>query len=105
MKILAHISSLEKLLNFVKEKAQIDVPSSGTVELIRYIKESAYGEMTIIAFNCGFFETSKSNFKLKGFKIPFLEGEYEIYEDKFAVKCDELSYSSKDWDIFFKEVF
>ncbi|MCK4223816.1 MAG: hypothetical protein KAX39_01465 [candidate division Zixibacteria bacterium] len=105
MKILAHISSLEKLLNFVKEKTQKDVTPSNTMELISFIKESAYNEMTVKAFNCGFFETSKSNFRLKGSQLNFLVGEFEIYEDKHLVKCNELKYSKQNWNKFFKEIF
>jgi hypothetical protein len=61
--------------------------------------------MTIKAFNCGFFETSKANFRQKGSKLDFLVGEFEIYEDKHLVKCNELKYSKQNWSKFLKEFF
>lgn len=103
MKILAHISSLEKLLNFVKEKIQKDI---NTMALMDFIKKTAYGEqMEIKAFTCGFFKASKSTFKHRGDKLPYIGGEFEIYEDKHIVKCNELKFSQESWNDFFKDIF
>lgn len=105
MKILAYISSLEKLLNFVKEKIQKDTTAGDTIDLVNFIKETAYGEqMTIKSFICGFFKTSELTFKHKGDKLPYIGGEFEIYEDKHLVKCTELKYTSQDWNEFFKDI-
>lgn len=104
MKILAHISSLEKLLNFVREKIQKDITASNTMDLVSFIKETAYGEQMVIkAFICGFFKISESTFKHKGDKLFYLGGEFEIYEDKHLVKCSELKYSEQDWNGFFED--
>lgn len=106
MKILAHISSLEKLLNFVKDKIQKDITASDTIDLLNFIKETAYSEQMVIkAFTCGFFKTSESTFKRKGDMLPYIGGEFEIYEDKHLVKCDELRFSEQDWEGFFKDIF
>lgn len=106
MKILAYISSLEKLLDFVKEKIQKDITASDTMDLVNFIKEAAYGEqMAIKAFTCGFFKTSELTFKHKGDKLPYIGGEFEIYEDKHLVKCNELRFSEQDWRDFFKDIF
>lgn len=106
MKILAYISSLEKLLNFVKEKIQKDITASDTMDLVNFIKETAYGEqMAIKAFTSGFFKTSETTFKHKGDKLFYIGGEFEIYEDKHLVKCNELRSSEQDWTNFFKDIF
>ncbi len=106
MKILAYISSLEKLLNFVKEKIQKDITASDTMDLVNFIKETAYDEqMAIKAFTCGFFKTSELTFKHKGDNLPFIGGEFEIYEDKHLIKCNELKYTKQDWNEFFKDIF
>lgn len=106
MKILAHISSLEKLLNFVKEKIQKDMTASDTMDLVNFIKETAYGEqMAIKGFTCGFFKTSESTFKHKGDKLPYIGGEFEVYEDKHLIKCNELKFSEQDWEDFFRDIF
>jgi len=107
MKILAHISSLMKLLNFAKERIQKDMSASNniTVDLINFIKESAYEEEMIIkAFICGFFKTSEETLKKKGNKLNYIGGEFEIYEEKHILKCDELKYSYQDWSKFFKDI-
>src|SRR3989338_2120092 len=106
MKILAHISSLEKLLNFVKEKIQKDIAASDTIDLVNFIKETAYGEqMAIKGFTCGFFKTSESTLKHKGDKLPYIGGEFEVYEDKHLTKCNELKSSEQDWEGFFRDIF
>lgn len=106
MKILAHISSLEKLLNFVTEKIQKDITASDTIDLVNFIKETAYGEqMAIKGFTCGFFKTSESTFKHKGDKLPYIGGEFEVYEDKHLAKCNELKSSEQDWEGFFRDIF
>ncbi|PIU65123.1 MAG: hypothetical protein COS84_07365 [Armatimonadetes bacterium CG07_land_8_20_14_0_80_40_9] len=106
MKILAYISSLEKLLNFVKEKIQKDVTSGDTIDLVNFIKETAYGEQMVIkAFTCGFFKTSTGTFKRKGDKLLYIGGEFEIYEDKHLVKCNELKFAEQEWGNFFNEIF
>jgi len=105
MKILAYISSLEKLLNFVKEKIQKDITASDTMDLLDFIKETVYGEqMAIKAFTCGFFKTSKSTFKRQGDRLSYIGGEFEIYEDKHLVKCNELRFSEQDWKDFLKDI-
>jgi predicted RNase H-related nuclease YkuK (DUF458 family) len=105
LKILAHISSLDKLLNFVKEKVQEDISTSTTLDLVDFIKEAAYQEQMIIkAFISGFFKTSATNLKARGDKLTYLGGEFEIYEDKHIVKCNELKFSQQDWDDFFKDI-
>lgn len=106
MKILAYISSLEKLLNFVQEKIQKDIAASDTMDLVSFIKETVYGDqMAIKAFTCGFFKTSNTTFKLQGDKLSYIGGEFEIYEDKHIVKCTELKLSEKDWQDFLKDIF
>lgn len=106
MKILAHISSLEKLLNFVEEKIQKDITASDTMNLVKFIKETAYGEqMAIKGFTCGFFKTSDSTFKRKGDKLPYIGGEFEVYEDKHLIKCNELRFSEQDWGDFLRDIF
>lgn len=106
MKILAYISSLEKLLNFVKEKIQKDTTASETMNMVDFIKEIAYGEqMEIKAFICGFFKTSKSTFKSQGDKLSYIGGEFDIYENKHLVKCDELKFSEQDWKNFLKDIY
>lgn len=105
LKILAYISSLDKLLNFVKEKVQEDISASNTLGLVDFIKETAYQEQLIIkAFISGFFKTSETNLKSRGDKLPYLGGEFEIYEDKHIVKCPELKFSEQDWDGFFEDI-
>ena len=102
MKILAYISSLEKLLNFIKEKTQEDI----TTDLVNFVKETAYSEQMVIkAFVCGFFKTSKDTFKHRGDKLTYLEGEFEIYEDKHIAKCNQLRFSQYDWNNFLKDIF
>lgn len=102
MKILAHISSLEKLLNFIKEKTQEDI----TTDMVNFVKETAYSEQMVIkAFTCGFFKTSENTFKHRGDKLTYLGGEFEIYEDKHIAKCNQLRFSQYDWDNFFKDIF
>ncbi len=106
IKILAYISSLEKLLNFIKEKIEKDTTAGDTMDLMNFIKETAYGEqMAIKAFTCGFFETSKSTFKHQGHKLSYIGGEFEIYEDKHLVKCNELRSSEQDWKDFLEDIF
>lgn len=105
IKILAHISSLEKLLNFVREKMQENISASNILNLVDFIKETAYQEEMIIkGFTAGFFKTSKANLKSPGDKLTYLGGEFEIYEDKHIVKCNELKFSERDWDSFFKDI-
>ncbi len=105
MKILAHISSLEKLLNFVKEKIQKDVTASDTMGLVNFIMETAYGEQMVIkGFTCGFFKTSDSTFKHKGDRLPYVGGKFEVYEDKHLIKCNELKFCEHDWENFFRDV-
>ncbi|MDI6734710.1 MAG: hypothetical protein QME42_00710 [bacterium] len=106
MKILAHISSLEKLLNFVKEKIQKDITSDGTMDLVNFIKETAYSEKMIIkAFTCGFFKTFDSTLKHQGVKLTYLGGEFEIYEEKHIVTCEGLKYLYQEWNNFFNDIF
>lgn len=106
MKILAYISSLEKLLNFVQEKIQKDITASDTMDLVSFIKETAYSEqMAIKAFTCGFFKTSNTTFKYQRDKLSYIGGEFEIYEDKHIAKCSELRLSEEDWADFLRDIF
>jgi hypothetical protein len=105
MKILAHISSLKKLLTFIQEKIQKDENSSNTLDLVSYIEKTAYSEEMIIkSFICGFFKASKNTLKKEGDKISHLGGEFEIYENKHIVRCNELKFSKQDWNTFFEDV-
>ncbi|HHT9120422.1 MAG TPA: hypothetical protein ACFYD3_07760 [Candidatus Hypogeohydataceae bacterium YC41] len=75
------------------------------MDLVNFIKETAYGEqMAIKAFTCGFFKTSESTLMHKGDKLPYIGGEFEIYEDKHLVKCNELKFSEQDWGDFFRDI-
>jgi hypothetical protein len=106
MKILAHISSLEKLLKFVEERVEKDISGTNTIKLVDFIKEVAYEEkMTIKTFIPGFFKTKKSNFKHKGDILPYIGGEFEVFGDKHLIKCNKLKFSKKDWNDFFKDIF
>jgi len=106
MKILAYISSLEKLLNYVQEKIQKDVTASDTMDLVSFIKDTVYEEqMTIKAFTCGFFKTSNNTFKRQGDKLSYIGGQYEVYEDKHIVNCTELKISEQEWVDFLGEIF
>lgn len=60
--------------------------------------------MKIKAFTCGFFETSKFNLKNQGEKLIYLGGEFEIYEEKYLVKYNDLKFSQQDWNNFFKNI-
>jgi len=106
MKILAYISSLKKLLDFIKEKIQEDITASDTMDMVNFIKETAYSEQMVLkAFTCGFFKTSKDTFKHQGDELTYLGGKFEIYEDKHVAKCNELKFSEQDWKDFFKDIF
>jgi hypothetical protein len=103
MKILAHISSLKKLLNFVKDKMKDNlVENNNIADLIHFIEETAYEEkMTINGYVCGFFETSEHTLKRKGHELPYLG---EVHEDKHLIECNRIMFSDDDWNEFFKSV-
>jgi len=106
MKMLAFISSLEKLLKYVQDKIKEDITASDTMDLVGFIKETVYGEqMAIKAFTCGFFKTSNQTFKHKEDRLFYIGGEFELYEDKHIVKCTELKRSDQDWREFLREIF
>jgi len=96
MKILAHISSLKKLLRFVEERLD---EGDGIRDLLKFIEETAYAEeMTIKAYVCGFFETSEHTLKQKGLELPWLG---EVHEDKHLIECSKLKYELNDWKSIF----
>jgi hypothetical protein len=96
MKILAHVSSLRKLLRFVEEHLEKD---DSVNDLLKFVEETAYGqEMTIKAYVCGFFEASPATLKHKGEELPYLG---EVHEDKHLLECNKLKYSPKDWEGLF----
>lgn len=100
MKILAHISSLKKLLGFVKERLD---EGDKIMDLVRFIEETAYEEeMAIKAYVCGFYKTSENTLKSKGLELPYLG---EVHEDKHLLKCDTLRYSHSDWKTLFSTIF
>jgi len=100
MKILAHISSLKKLLHFVEERLD---KNDSIINLVKFIEETAYEEeMTIKAYVCGFFRTSKDTLKYKGQELPYLG---EVHEDKHLIECDTLRYSHSDWETLFSTIF
>ncbi|HEX9897118.1 MAG TPA: hypothetical protein VGA85_05630 [Dehalococcoidales bacterium] len=96
MKILAHVSSLRKLLRFVEEHLEKD---DSVNDLLKFVEETAYGkEMTIKAYVCGFFEASPATLKHKGEELSYLG---EVHEDKHLLECNKLKYSPKDWEDLF----
>jgi len=99
MKILAHISSLRKLLNYVGERLDKDDNISS---LLKFVEQAAYEEeMNIKAYVCGYFATSEDSLKPKGLELPFLG---EVHEDKHLLECSKLKYSTADWKQFFSIV-
>jgi hypothetical protein len=81
MKILAHISSLKKLLRFVEERLDA---GDGIRDLLKFIEATAYSEeMTIKAYVNGFFETSEHTLRRKGLELPWLG---EVHEDKHLMR-------------------
>lgn len=95
MKILAHISSLKKLLRFVEEKLD---KNDSINDLLKFIEDTAYKEeMTIRAYVCGFYETSTGTLRDKGQELPFLGGVFEVFEEKHMTECSKLKYSHDDW--------
>lgn len=102
MKILAHISSLKKLLNFVDEKIKED-EDAGIRDLVQFVEKTAYGEkMTIKAYVCGFFETGNETIVRKGETLDYLG---DVYEEGHRVMISQLKYSEQDWNNFFKDIF
>jgi len=96
MKILAHISSLKKLLRYVEERLEKDDNIS---DLLKYVEQTAYEEeMAIKACVCGFFVTSQGTLKHKGQELPFLG---EVHEDKHLIEYNKLKYTAVDWNQFF----
>lgn len=99
MKILAHISSLKKLLGFVKERLD---EGDKIMDLVRFIEETAYEEeMAIKAYVCGFYKTSENTLKSKGLELPYLG---EVHEDKHLVECHTLRYSPEAWNALFSTI-
>jgi hypothetical protein len=103
MKILAYISSLRKLLNFVRDRIKDSLTETDGIEnLLNFIEETAYEEkMGINGYVCGFFETSKNSLKKKGKDIDFLG---EVHEDKHLIEINRIKYSNNDWNEFFKRI-
>ena len=100
MKILAHISSLKKLLRFVESNTPDDAEAS---ELIQYVEKTAYEEeMVIRAFVCGFFRTLPETLKHEGLNLPYLG---EVHGDKHLLECSKLSYAPEDWKAWLSSVF
>jgi hypothetical protein len=96
MKILAHISSLKKLLRYIEERLKKDDNIS---DLLKYVEQTAYEEeMTIKAYICGFFATSQDTLKYKGQDLPFLR---EVHEDKHLIEYNKLKHTVSDWEQFF----
>lgn len=99
MKILAHISSLKKLLRFVEEKLD---KNDSINDLLKFIEDTAYKEeMTIRAYVCGFYKTSTGTLRDKGQELPFLGGVFEVFEEKHMTECSKLKYLSEDWKALF----
>lgn len=99
MKILAHISSLKKLLNFVEERLD---KNDDVADLISFVEKTAYEEKMIIkGYVCGFFETSSNTLKMRGDELPFLG---EVHEDKHLIECNKIRYSYDDWKTLFTNV-
>lgn len=99
MKILAHISSLKKLLEFVEER--LDEKDS-ILSLVKFIEQTAYEEeMSIKGYVCGFFQTSTGTLKQKGQDLPYLG---EVHEDKHLTECSNLKYSHAEWEQLFSTV-
>jgi len=102
MKILAHISSLKKLLNFVKDRMKDNVENNDITDLVNFIEETAYEEkMAINGYIGGFFKASGHTLKKKGEELPYLG---EVHEDKHLIECNKLLYLDKDWDELFMNV-
>jgi hypothetical protein len=96
MKILAHISSLKKLLRFVEERLDA---GDGIRDLLKFIEATAYSEeMTTKAYVNGFFETSEHTLRRKGLELPWLG---EVHEDKHLIECSKLKYELQDWKSIF----
>ena len=100
MKILAHISSLKKFLNFVEEHLEKDDQTGR--DLLSFVEKTAYQDgIAIKAYIYGFFKTSDNTLKKKGEEVPFLG---KVHEDKHLVECNKLKYSVEDWKQFFEEM-
>ena len=100
IKILAHISSLKKFLNFVEEHLEKDDQTGR--DLLSFVEKTAYQDgIAIKAYIYGFFKTSDNTLKKKGEEIPFLG---EVHEDKHLVECNKLKCSLEGWKQFFEQV-
>ncbi len=103
MKILAHISSLKKLLNFVRSRMKDDLDENNNiVDLVHFIEETAYEEkIAINGYICGFFKASEYTLKRKGEELSYLG---EVHEDKHLIECNRIMYSDESWDKLFNSV-
>ena len=102
IKILSHISSFKKLIDYIAKRITVEKNESGTSELLEYIEKTAYSEkMVIKAFVCGFFKPSENTLKYKGEKLLFLG---ELHQDTHLIEVNKLRWNKQDWDIFFKDV-
>lgn len=100
MKILAHISSLRKLLEYIRQRVDVK-EDSALSELLDYIEKEAFRSgFSAKAFICGFFRTSDFNVVKKGEELAFLG---EVEQDKYFVPYSRLSYQFDDWNKFFLE--
>lgn len=102
IKILSHISSFKKLIDYIAKKIAVEKTENGTSELLDYVEKTAYSEkMVIKAFVCGFFKPSENTLKHKGEKLPFMG---ELHQDTHLIEWNKLIWNEHDWNIFFKDV-
>jgi len=95
IKILAHISSLRKLLDYLKQKLSLKEMS----DLLNYIEEQAFENKFLVkAFIVGFFKTSSYDIVKKGEKLLYLG---EVEEDKYFVPYSMLEHSVDQRKEFF----
>jgi len=98
MRILAQISSLRKLLEYIKGRfgAQED---TAIEELISYIETEAFQSgFSAKAFIVGFFCTSDFKIVQKGEELEHLG---EIVSDKYFIPYSKLKCRTNEWENFF----
>jgi len=103
LKILAHISSLRKLLSFANTRFKEGLSANDNVfDLVKFIENSAYDEeLRIKGFICGYFETSNNNLKNMGEMLDYLG---EVHGDKHLVPFNELKYTEEDYRSLFDKL-
>jgi hypothetical protein len=99
LKLLATISSLTKLLNFVK--TDLSEQDQDISDMADYIGgEARKTTLAITGFVCGYYRPSDVTLRHEGEELAYFG---EVKGSKHLLRANELLHSVQDWEYFFSE--